>query len=555
MAAQGLSRWLLLLLLCVAHARGEGVRDGGGRDVSVAMFSTHVVRGVTLTPVAAGAWTATCAGCARVLLNQALTLSGRVDVYAGGDVRVTAAGLSREAAGLSREAAGLSRAAAGLWHVRGDAGGYDVVLTMPSERYVAAVLNAEAASDEPAESLRALAVVARTYALQGRHYAAGAGHLAAALCDSTQCMAMRLGPVRAAIQDAVRATSGETVWAGAQRADVYFSEHCGGVTEDGGRSYLRSHVDAYCVRRGAAAWHARVTLEELHGVAQREGWRLPDSLIGIEVLQRSTSRRVLRVALRGAQGRQLELTASALRLGIGRALGWDRVRSDLYEVAVRDGAVVFDGRGYGHGIGLCQAGAMEMALQHHDLRQIVAFYFAGTVVRVGPLDEGWHEAMVGGVRVRSVRAVDMAGDTAGVREAWADALRRFAVVKVPQPLVVFAPSTEMFRQMTTQPGTALASTSGTTVVMQPQQVTGAATAQTLRHEMLHVLVESEASAHAPLWLREGLVEVLARDAARGGTSGPQREHDAAAERVRGLVARYGMAAVRGWLRSGTLPEH
>jgi hypothetical protein len=91
---------------------------------------------------------------------------------------------------------------------------------------------------------------------------------------------------------------------------------------------------------------------------------------------------------------------------------------------------------------------------------------------------------------------------------------------------------------------------------------------TLPHEMLHILVEAEAGEHAPLWLREGLVEVLAGDAGTmsantmstnaidfalihaSSLQESERAHRAAAARVRALVARYGLSAVRGWLSSG-----
>ena len=104
-----------------------------------------------------------------------------------------------------------------------------MVLTLPSERYVAAVLNAEAAPGEPAESLRALAILARTYALNGSHYTASPGHLAADLCDSTECQAMRPGHVSAAIEDATQATAGETLWFGGAAARRFSSARTAAV--------------------------------------------------------------------------------------------------------------------------------------------------------------------------------------------------------------------------------------------------------------------------------------------------------------------------------------
>ena len=560
---------LLAMGLARAPARGAAAPQGG-RDVSVALFTTHAVRSVVLTPVAAGAWTSACAVCVHRPLVAPLTVSGE-EVLAGGSLRVA------DAADASVRAT-----AAGLWHVRGGAGVLDVVLTLPSERYTAAVVSAEGAAGEPAESLRALAIMARTYALNGPHYTAGVGHLAADLCDSTQCQALRLEAVSAAVEDAVRATAGETLWFGPERAEVFFSQHCGGVTADaveawGSRGsarpapYLRSHPDPYCLRRGPAAWNASVSLEDLAAIAHREGWRLPERIAAVRVARRTASGRMDRLAVVGASGDSSPLSASALRFAVGRALGWDRIRSDLYVVAVRNGSLVFDGRGHGHGVGLCQAGAAEMAAEHRDARAILAFYFPGTRVRIGANDEGWAETRIGAVRVRNVTAVSPATRDA-IALGWQEALQRFPVRGTPEPVVLFAPSTEMYRQMTGQPGWDLASTRGNVVTLQPDSVLriprGRSEVSLLRHELLHVLIESEARDRAPLWLREGLAEHLSADNPGAPTSHQSgaavdsmlqhasslREadmaHRLAGARVRALIERYGFSTVRGWLRTG-----
>ena len=71
--------------------------------------------------------------------------------------------------------------------------GLRVLLTLPSENYVIAALNGEAAPDEPMASLKAMAISIRTFALENanRHSAEGFG-----LCDSTHCQALRLGKAR-----------------------------------------------------------------------------------------------------------------------------------------------------------------------------------------------------------------------------------------------------------------------------------------------------------------------------------------------------------------------
>jgi stage II sporulation protein D len=49
-------------------------------------------------------------------------------------------------------------------------------------------------------------------------------------------------------------------------------------------------------------------------------------------------------------------------------------------VAVADGSVIFRGRGYGHGVGLCQEGAMAMALKGIKYQQIIKFYYTGVII-------------------------------------------------------------------------------------------------------------------------------------------------------------------------------
>ncbi len=555
--------WLFgSILLAAAQTASAGqTSDGGGRDVAVALFSIRDLHALTVTPLGPNAWIAACAGCVHKKLAESIHLMGSAELFAGGMLRVT------------EEATGESRTAAGLWHLRASRQGVDVVLTLPSERYVAAVLNAEAAANEPPQSLRALAVLARTYALNGRHFTAQSGHLPAELCDSTQCQAMRLAPVPVAIEQAVQATAGETLWFGATRAEVFFSQSCGGLTEDAGAvwpklrglPYLRSHPDAFCLRRDAAAWHAEIPLADLAAIAKAEGWRIPAKIVTARIAERSASHRALRIVFSDSAGAQSFVAASALRFGVGRALGWNRVRSDAYDIGVRNGVLVFDGHGHGHGVGLCQTGAAEMAAEGKDARTILAFYFPGTAVRILTGDDGWQETRIGSITLRSNRALSSA-QTLAVQQAWSEAQSRFPPRKPLAPEIVFAPTTELFRQMMTQPGWALASTRGTTIVLQPEPLLHGISA-TLLHELLHVLVEAEAGERAPLWLREGLVEVLAGEPAApapamsiaeiesalvhaDSRAASQGAHRAAAARVRAAIARYGASTVRGWLSSG-----
>jgi stage II sporulation protein D len=568
------ARALLLgvtLLVAVPSSLAASALETGGRDVSVALFSARTVRSLTMTPVGMNVWIASCPRCVHKKLTQPLHLTAPTETFAGGMLRVL------------DDRSGDTQTAAGLWHVRASRQSVElhVVLTLPSERYVAAVLNAEADPNEPAQSLQALAIVARTYALNGNHFTPQPGQLSADLCDSTQCQAMRLGPVSPAIEQAVQATAGETLWFGARRAEAFFSQSCGGLTEDGdvvwpnlhGLPYLQSHRDPYCLRRDTAAWHAEIPLADFEAIAQAEGWRIPGKIVAARVAARSPSHRALQIVFTSDKGAESLIAASSLRFAVGRALGWNRLRSDAYDLGLRNGTLVFDGRGHGHGVGLCQSGATEMASEGKNAKAILSFYFPGTRVRITPHDEGWHETLLSSITLRSTGLPSSDKEAAwekSVQRTWNDALQRFPPHKPTAPRIVLAPTTELFRQMTAQPGWALASTRGNTIVLQPKSVLvshGLSSSATMLHEMLHVLVEDEASKRAPLWLREGMVEVLAGEA-DGSTSSlsineiesaltfadswaaSERAHRAAAARVRSLIARYGVSTVRGWLSSG-----
>jgi stage II sporulation protein D len=76
-------------------------------------------------------------------------------------------------------------------------------------------------------------------------------------------------------------------------------------------------------------------------------------------------------------------TRSSVRLRgneFRRMIGYDTFKSTLFAVAVDAPWARFSGRGYGHGVGMCQWGAKGMAEQGHTARQILEFYYPGTVL-------------------------------------------------------------------------------------------------------------------------------------------------------------------------------
>jgi stage II sporulation protein D len=227
-----------------------------------------------------------------------------------------------------------------------------------------------------------------------------------------------------------------------------------------------------------------------------------------------------------------------------------------------------------------------MATEGHSAAKILDFYFPGTRVGLTAADHGWAAAREAGWTLWSVGAPSAELAREG-NAAWAEARRLYPPLSTlssrPQalaPEVWAMPTTELFRQETGEPGWMLAGTQGTRVVLQPEAVARRSGSEepTLLHEFLHVLVESEAAATAPLWVREGVVEALMESGssahAEDGASAEvamsfaeieaelarprsqaesQRAHAEAARRAQAMIAQFGLEQVRAWLRSG-VPE-
>lgn len=561
----------LLTLLASAVACAQP-RSAG--PLTVEVFSTRAMQRVTVIPVSARDSMRLCAACAqnavpgplRFQIDSAgaLTLNGTRlrEAKLNGDFR-------------AGDDAGLI-VSDGRWMVRSREGHIQLLLTLDSERYVAIALAGEAAPDEPMESLKAMAVAIRTFALEnpGRHAREGFD-----LCDSTHCQALRYGRTSAAIDQAVLATSGETLWHGAARASVFYTQNCGGMTEAAANvwpalhaSYLVAHPDPYCLRRGPATWHIAISAPEMAAIFRAQGWSAPGTIESARVVRHTASGRALLLEFQGS-GRRALVSASSFRFAVDRSLGWNRLRSDQYAIAAAGGVVHITGRGYGHGVGLCQAGARQMASEGKNYRDILAFYFPGTRIGVLGPDGGWRTETAGGWTLTSVGSTPQLRSEAAA--AWIAAQRLFPPRTPTIPTLRVFPDTEIFRESTAEPGWVLADTRGTDIFTQPPRIlaNSGRARETLRHEFLHVLVEQEASSAAPLWLREGLVEALAQPAA---LQKPQTAvdltaigaalahpasyqqslwaHQQAGRVVRALIAAYGLDQVRGWLGSAVPAE-
>jgi stage II sporulation protein D (peptidoglycan lytic transglycosylase) len=267
---------------------------------------------------------------------------------------------------------------AGTFEVLRSGDGLAVINELPLETYVAGALKAEASEAWPAEALRAQAIVVRTYAAYQRRQSAGRPyHIVASTAH--QQYAGRVADT-SPIWDAVRDTAGLVLrWEGALFPAFYHTDD-GGYTESPGAVFAAKNLPALRPVRCQYAsgphfhWTLDLRLAELSETLRRAGLGV-GAVTGIDVTERSQSLRVVDLVVHGTRG-STRLRGSELR----RLVGYDTLKSTLFAVAVDEQFAHFAGRGWGHGVGMCQAGAAGMAEQGYTAAQILEYFYGGTTL-------------------------------------------------------------------------------------------------------------------------------------------------------------------------------
>jgi stage II sporulation protein D len=182
----------------------------------------------------------------------------------------------------------------------------------------------------------------------------------------------------------VRRTSGAILWYGSAPASALFHADCGGRTSNaaavwGGRPvpYLEGVIDD----GPASAVHREWTYEATRDDVRRAlngtmATRVGDKLIRIKVLQRDAAGRVLNVAIEGQFTRTVR--GEELRAALTRVFGARTIKSTRFDVREDGASLIFTGRGFGHGVGLCQAGALARIRAGEALAAVLERYYPGT---------------------------------------------------------------------------------------------------------------------------------------------------------------------------------
>ncbi len=242
------------------------------------------------------------------------------------------------------------------------------------DNYVAGVVEAEVGRRPAKEYFKLQAIICRTYALANteKHIVEGYN-----LCDEVHCQAYHGKTFFNSIVEAAMQTRGAVIVdSDIQLITAAFHSSCGGQTVNSedvwskSLYYLRSVKDTFCLSHKNATWQKEIDKNKWKNYLTA---RLPNTILEKEYMN-------FKVGDRLKYFPESKLSFEELR-------GQFRLRSTYFNIQETEYKVLLKGRGFGHGVGLCQIGAMEMASLRYNYSEILHFYYSGVhIIDLSALD-------------------------------------------------------------------------------------------------------------------------------------------------------------------------
>lgn len=270
-----------------------------------------------------------------------------------------------------------------------------VVNSLSLESYLCGVLPVELGNSQTKNidaAIEAFAIVARTFAVQK-------STIKNRLYDiegSTNAQVYGgAGVEKSVFTDAIKHTEGKILTYQGEVAQLFYSACCGGVTEDASNvfnkqeiPYLTSHTDgepANCASSPAFAWTEEYTANQFRQYLVKKD-DAKKEIADVKVTKTFSSGRVSELTVEFEDGTTQVIAGKNIRQTIRRAANGAILRSSLFEVETKksDGVVtkiILNGKGNGHGVGLCQWGAFDLAKHGRSAEDILEFYFPGTQIK------------------------------------------------------------------------------------------------------------------------------------------------------------------------------
>jgi len=251
--------------------------------------------------------------------------------------------------------------------IRGVSSKLRIINSVTMNNYLSGVIESEGGGGKHIEYYKVQALMSRTYALKNinRHKEAGFQ-----LCDDVHCQAyhsqLRYTPK---INDAVKETEGKILVDSKNKlVTTYFAANCGGETCDASNVwntsvwYLQPFVDTFCVNTRQATWTKKVKKSSWKNFIEQEYGIYEENFGEWFYNFKQEQRKAFYIHP------SLGIPLRDLRREF-------RLKSTFFSTHEDGDYVVLEGRGFGHGVGLCQEGAMGMATYGYNYDQIARFYF------------------------------------------------------------------------------------------------------------------------------------------------------------------------------------
>lgn len=255
---------------------------------------------------------------------------------------------------------------------KGEKGLY-IINELPLEEYVESVVAAEVGTSWDIEALKAQAVIARTYAVFKKNANV---NLKYHLTSSVLHQAYKGKNSNIKVAYAVRNTAGEIITYEGKPIEAFYHSTCGGRTENPedvfGKSYpyLKS-VESKCEISPYWIWERKIPMAEIETALNIK------DIKDISINSNTSTGRVKDLSVKSQSGSEV-VKATELR----RLLGWSRLPSTNFTIRMTGGYALFEGKGYGHGVGLCQWSALQMAREGKTYKEILSFFYPNTEINI-----------------------------------------------------------------------------------------------------------------------------------------------------------------------------
>jgi len=247
------------------------------------------------------------------------------------------------------------------------------------EKYLYGVLHHEVAPWWPMEALKAQAVAARTYAMYQVQVSKAAPY---DLKSSTSSQVYGGSTTeRYRTRKAVDRTAGQILAYQGKTFPAYFHATCAGTTA-GAQELWKINLPpiaggvkcTFCRISPHFYWQAKVPLSSIEDDLKRNS-RLIGRILKIEPVTRTPSERVGSLRITGTEGETI-IAAKDFRVWIGGQL----MKSTDFTVEIKEDVAEFHGKGWGHGVGLCQWGTLGKALLGKSFKDILSFYYPSSTI-------------------------------------------------------------------------------------------------------------------------------------------------------------------------------